>query len=327
MPDPTVSVILAVLDEAAHIDDVLFTLANQDYPAIVEIVVADGGSSDGTRDLLDAWSSRDGRIRVIDNPHRRQSPGLNAAAEAATGRYLIRADGHTEYAGDYVSRSIAVAEETGGAAGGPMNPVGLDSFERAVAAVMKTRWLMPARFHHATMRQEVDTVYLGAFRRNEFLAVGGFRAFPSGAGEDPDFYFRWRASGRKVYVDPAIRSQYRPRSTLRGLAKQYFRYGMAKAEMAWVNGRLPSWRPLAPIALVLGLGIAGLAAVAGSPVALGAILAGWLLFLFAVAFGRRSGPLFVVVAATMQLTYGAGAIVGFLSPWRLRDLRSRPERA
>ena len=116
-----------------------------------------------------------------------------------------------------------------------MNPVGTNPFGRVVAAAMNSRLTMgPARFHHADRREEVDTVYLGAFPREDFLQLGGFRAFPSGAAEDADFYHRWNRTGRTVVVDPVIHSEYTPRQDPKALWNQYLRYGLGKSEMLWV---------------------------------------------------------------------------------------------
>ena len=182
----------------------------------------------------------------------------------------------------------------------------------------------PARFHHASDREEVDTVYLGAFPRTDFLSIGGFRAFPSGSSEDADFYYRWRESGRRVFVDPGIVSRYAPRDRPGPLWRQYFRYGLGKAEMLWANGRFPSHRPLAPALLVGGLGalgaygavrrrwlppVAGMAAWAG--------LLGWV--------GVRSpepAPRVMAAAGTMHVPYGLGTAWGLVrGPGSVRHLR------
>ncbi|MGH8952397.1 MAG: glycosyltransferase family 2 protein, partial [Acidimicrobiia bacterium] len=295
----SVSVILPVLDEVETIDDVLGDLLAQDYQGPVEIVVADGGSSDGTVEKLKSWEGGEPRVKVVGNSMRKQSFGLNLAAEEASGSVLIRADGHSRYTPDYVSRSVSALDELGGAVGGPMTPAGATSFGRAVAAAMNSPLTMgPGRFHHATVREEVDTVYLGAFTKADFQEVEGFRAFPSGSSEDADFYFRWRRSGRRVHVDPAIVSEYRPRDHPGRLWRQYFNYGLGKAEMLWLNGRLPSTRPLAPMLLILGLAATlVLGAVTGVWWPFLAAVAGWVLLLIWVALRSDASPLGVVAAA------------------------------
>ncbi len=322
---PHVTIILPVLDERAHIEETMSDLLTQDYPGEFDLVVADGGSTDGTREYLKAMMAGDERVRLIDNPRRRQAHGLNDAASVARGEVLVRADGHTRYAPDYVLRSVEGVVELGGAVGGRMNPVGHDSFSRAVAAAMNSPLTMgPGRFHHAVAREEVDTVYLGAFRRDEFLEIEGIRSFPSGSSEDADFYYRWRQSGRKVFVDPAIRSTYAPRNRIGELWRQYWRYGQGKSEMLWVNGRFPSWRPLAPLALVLALlvglgwGLAG-----GSWLPVGAVLVAWTLVLASVGAreGRTAGTV-MVAAAVMHLAYGLGGLWGLIrGPFPVRYLK------
>lgn len=318
---PSVSVIMAVLDEAEHIDAVMADLTGQDYPGKYEIVVADGGSTDGTREALASWAERDPRVKVVDNPRRRQAYGLNLAADVASGEYLVRADGHTQFAPDYVRASVEVALETGGAAGGRMYPEGRGRFSRAVAAAMLSPLTMgPGRFHHAVTREEVDTVYLGAFPRERFLELGGLRAFPSGTSEDADFYFRWRREGGKVFVDPSIVSRYTPRDRPGALWRQYFRYGMGKAEMLWANGRLPSWRPLAPLGLLLGL-VGGVVAwaVFGLWWPLPILLMSWTLVVGygALASDARTSLLFVA-AGIMHLAYGFGMVWGLVR-FRMRS--------
>ncbi len=322
---PSVTVILPVLNEARHIDEVISDLLRQDYEGRLEVIVADGGSTDGTREKVLAVAHGDSRVRVIENPETRQAFGLNRAAAAANGEILVRADGHTRFAPDYVRTSVRVLEEIGGAVGGRMSPLGRTPFGEAVAAAMESPLTMgPGRFHHATKREEVDTVYLGAFRREDFEVLGGFRSFPSGSSEDADFYYRWRRSGRRVHVDPWIVSSYTPRDSARSLWRQYFGYGQGKAEMLWVNGELPSPRPLAPMVLVLGLLVlAGVGLITAVWWPLLAAVAGWLLLLIWVAL-RREGSSFRVVAAAgiMHLAYGVGMVWGLVrGPGPVRHLR------
>ncbi len=315
MPPP-VTVILPVLDEADHIDACLESLTTQEYDGELTIVAAEGGSVDGTPQRLAAWQRRWPGLTVVDNPERVQSAGLNLAAAAAPGEILVRADAHTAYASDYVRRSVEVLLGSGAVAvGGPMRPEGRGAFGRAVAIAMQSKLATgPGKFHHEAEAGPVDTVYLGAFRRADFARLGGFRTFPSGSGEDADLYHRWRRQGGTVLLDPSIRSTYRPRETPAALARQHLRYGHVKGELLYVNGTWPSWRPLAPLVLVVGLAATALLAVVTPwwwPFA--ALLALWLAALLVVAVpAGRLAPAVLLAAAIMHLAYGAGLVWGLL---------------
>ncbi len=323
---PTVTLILPVFNEIATVDETLRSLVDQDYAGSLEIIVADGGSTDGTLERLQDWRVAVPRLRVIHNEGRVQSFGLNEAGAVSNADLLVRADAHTRYAPDYVSRSVETVLETGAAAGGRMNPVGTNRFGRAVAAAMNSPLTMgPARFHHADRREEVDTVYLGAFPRSDFLELGGFRAFPSGAVEDADFYQRWRHTGRTVVVDPVIHSEYTPRDNPRSLWSQYYRYGLGKAEMLWVNGRFPSARPLAPVILIVGLGATALLGViAGVWWPLLVTIGAWLAVVGTVALRSGESIRRVMAAAMiMHASYGVGVLYGIIrGPGAVRHLRS-----
>ena len=316
---PPVAVLLPVLNEAGAIDECLASLAAQDYPGSWSLIVAEGGSTDGTRGILEGWRNRLPGLTVVENPLQLQSHGLNRAAEAATAEFLVRVDAHSSYAPDYLRRSIeALLSSEAVAAGGGLRPEGLSPFGRAVAVAMASPLAIgPGKFHHPAERGAADTVYLGAFRRNDFTAIGGYRAFPSGVAEDPDLYFRWRQQGRLVLLDPAIRSTYRPRETPRSLARQFRRYGLGKADMLAINGRWPSWRPLAPLVLVAGLILTlPLLAVEGIRWVFWGLLGSWLAALAAemVRFARTPDEWWrsIAAAAIMHLGYGVGLLQGLL---------------
>jgi succinoglycan biosynthesis protein ExoA len=332
MAYPSVSVLLPVYNEVGYIDECLASLSAQDYPGQWEVLVAEGGSTDGTRDRLEGWATRWERLRMIDNPRRVQSHGLNLAAEMASGEVVVRADAHTTYAPDFVRRSVELLLSSDAVAvGGLMRPEGLTPFGRAVALAMSSPLgVGPGRFHYSDHRQEADTAYLPAFRRADFLAAGGYREFPSGAGEDAELHHRWRRSGRKILLDPSIRSTYRPRETPVALWRQFFNYGRSKAEMLYVNGMLPAWRPLAPLALVLGLATTGIVTLAWRRSwPLLAVLATWGIVIGAAAIrpGRRLSLILgaALAVAVMHLAYGMGLLAGLLrGPRRVSKLRAAP---
>jgi glycosyltransferase involved in cell wall biosynthesis len=245
-----VSVLLPTLNERAFIHDCLESLARQDHPP-VEILVLDGGSTDGTREIAAGWGEP---VRVVDNPRVTAAAALNVGLGEAKGDVIVRADAHSLYAPDYVGRCVAVLAESGATnVGGPMRPVGLTRFAQAVAAVTSSPFgVGPGRFHYAERQEDVDTVYLGCWRTETLERLGGWDETELQWGaEDHELNFRITSAGGRIVVDPSIRSWYFARDAPRALWRQYFNYGLGKASTLTKHRRLPSWRPLAPAALVL----------------------------------------------------------------------------
>lgn len=248
--NPPITLILPTLNEKAHIRECLDSLLGQDYDNIVSILVIDGGSTDGTREIVNAEG---GIVRLIENPRVTAAAAMNIGiAECATDRF-VRVDAHTLYATDYVSRSVATWLETNAeVVGGPMRPVGTTPFGKAVAAVTTSPLgVGPGRFHYSEKLEEVETVYLGIFDKAFVQKVGGYdETTLQWAAEDQELNFRIRKAGGRIILDPRIRSTYFPRSTPKALARQYHNYGMCKASTLKKHRVLPYWRPLAPALLV-----------------------------------------------------------------------------
>lgn len=247
---PTVSIVLPTLNERDYIYDCICSLAGQDYPTVSEILVIDGGSSDGTREIAERWG---GKVRLIDNPRVTAAAAMNIGIQAATGDYVVRADAHTLYAPDYVSRCITNHRSRAvDNVGGVMRPVGTTRFGRAVAAVTQSRFgVGPGAFHYTNTPQEADTVYLGSWRRKTLVDLGGYdESALQWAAEDQECNLRLRQRGGIIWIDPQIKSWYFPRETARALWRQYGNYGVAKASTLAKHRTLPSYRPLVPSAFV-----------------------------------------------------------------------------
>ncbi len=258
---PSVSIILPTLNERPFIRDCLDSLLNQDYRAIAAILVVDGGSSDGTR----AIAAQSGHpVRVVDNPGVTAAAAMNVGLAASPTDLVVRADAHTLYERDYVSRSVETHLASGADwVGGPMRAVGRNMFGRAVAAVTTSRaGVGPGRFHYARTAQDVETVYLGLFDRRIVWEVGGYdQTALQWAAEDQELAFRLRRARRRIRLDPRIRSWYFPRDTPHALWRQYYNYGICKASTLRKHRTLPYWRPMAPALLVAAAAAGLLAAV------------------------------------------------------------------
>jgi hypothetical protein len=204
-------------------------------------------------------------VRLVDNPRVTAAAAMNLGIASAAEEVIVRVDAHAVYDTDFVARSVQALTESGaGVVGGPMRPIGRTAFGRAVAAVTSSPFGMgPGRFHYATDAQDVETVWLGTYRRSTVTDVGGYDETDlQWAAEDQELNYRLRRAGHRIRLDPSIRSSYFPRQRLRALWDQYVNYGLCKASTLKKHRTLPYWRPLAPAAMVAGAVVAGVVGLA-----------------------------------------------------------------
>ncbi len=264
-PEPTISVLLPILNEERTIKRCLDAIRAQDYPTNkLEILVIDGGSTDETLELVQQCAERDSRMRLLANPERLQAHALNVGIAAANGEIIVRVDGHTLIAPDYVRQCVRLLHELADQGvvnvGGLMRPIGETPVGCAIAAAGSSAFGVPTAFHHSAQAQFVDTVYLGAWPRALFAQIGSFNPAVN-VNEDYEFNFRTRQAGGKLYLSPDIHSTYFCRQTYRELARQYFRYGRQKVEMLRRYPTSLKIRHLAApvfVATLVGLPILGL---------------------------------------------------------------------
>lgn len=317
---PFVSIVLPIRNEIAQIEECLGRLQRQTYPRErMEILVADGMSEDGTREVLARMGGIDPRIRVVDNPGRIVPTGLNAAIRACRGEVVVRIDGHTVIQPDYVAQAVDALERTrADVVGGNMTARGSGAFGRAVALATSTPMgVGGSRFHYAAAEEPAESAYMGTFRRDVFERVG---MFDEGLvrNQDDEFNYRVRKSGGNVFLVPSMRSVYSPRETPALLFKQYFQYGYYKVRVAWLHPEMMRPRHAAPSAFV-GL-LTFLAVASPFSAAAAATLAGILLVhaATAAAFAARDGSRdpaawALVPPATLVLHFAYGT--GFLAGW------------
>ncbi len=257
MPDhttePRVTVIMPIRNEEAFIARSLGAVLAQDYPADrLDVLIADGMSDDQTVAIIQSLPGAE-RVRVVPNPGRIQAAGMNVAIPQARGDIIIRVDGHTIIAPDYVRQCVQALQTTGAHnVGGAMDPVGITPTGKALALAGKSPFAVPSAFHVSQRAQYTDTVYLGAWPRQVFAQVGGYNEHV-GVNEDYELNYRIRKAGGKVYFTPAIRSRYFGRQTFGALARQYFRYGRSKVMVLRDHPASVRWRQLVAPAFVAGL--------------------------------------------------------------------------
>ncbi|HVU11789.1 MAG TPA: glycosyltransferase family 2 protein [Phototrophicaceae bacterium] len=250
MQTPLVTVIMPVRNEAEWIARSVGAVLAQDYPPEqVEILLADGCSDDQTVSIVQGLRDAS-RVRVLANPQRIQSAGLNRALAAASGDVIVRVDGHTVIAPDYLRCCVETLRLTGAeCVGGSIEPVGLTTMGRIIAAASKSPFAVPTIFRVSRRSQDVDTVYLGAWPRRVFDA--GLR-FDENliANEDYEFNYRLRHAGGHIFFSTELCSEYHGRQSLPALARQYFRYGFWKPKTLIKHPSSLRLRQLAAPALI-----------------------------------------------------------------------------
>ncbi|NJS39377.1 MAG: glycosyltransferase family 2 protein [Rhodobacteraceae bacterium] len=260
-PSGRIIIVIPTLNEARHIRSVIRTLADSANRLGALIVVVDGGSTDGTPGLVTAEAALDPNVILLNNPRRLQAAAINLAVEAFADRadWLIRVDAHAGYPADYCDELMAEALRTGAdSVVVRMHATGTGFVQRNVAAAQNAffgnggsahRQGGDGRFvahgHHALMR-------LSAFR-----AVGGYDETFS-HNEDAELDQRLTKAGFRIWLTAATAMDYYPRSTLRSLARQYFRFGAGRLATAWKHRGSLSKRhfvliSLAPLAFLATL--------------------------------------------------------------------------
>ncbi|MEX1244597.1 MAG: glycosyltransferase family 2 protein [Thermoanaerobaculia bacterium] len=323
-PLTTVTVVMPVYNESTSIDESLASVLSQDYPEdLVEILIADGGSQDGTVERIGRViaGNPERHIRLLNNPRRTAGAALNLMIREAAGEIVVRVDGHAEIAHDYVRSCVQVLKTSDALnVGGCISTAGFGFMGGAIAAALGSFWGNGgARFRSrpADEAEYVDTVPLGAWRRETFDRLGSFEEWR--VNEDCEFNARILQAGGRILLHPRIKATYFSRRSLRSLAQQYFQYGRLKCRVIACHPRQLRVRQVVPLAFVLMLLAVFLTerlTRTNTPLLLIASIG----YLFTIGIAsvpaafraRQPGYTLALPAvfATLHLSYGIGALLG-----------------
>jgi glycosyltransferase involved in cell wall biosynthesis len=299
----------------------------------LEILVADGCSTDGTREILKRLEAEDSRIHIIDNPAGIVSSGLNAAISVARGTVIMRMDAHTTYARDYIHQCVILLRETGvDNVGGPALTCAEGYVQRTIAAAYHSRFAVGgARFHDPQAEGYVDTVPYGCWRREIFERIGFFDE-ELVRNQDDEFNLRLTRAGGKIWQSPRIKSWYHTRGSLRDLFRQYRQYGYWKVRVIQKHKLPASFRHVVPGGFLLALMSLPAASFWWFPAIWGWL--GLVVLYLACNFGaslvtaRKNGwrllPLLPVVFAAYHFGYGLGFLRGV---WDFVVVGQRPHKS
>ncbi|CAM5402909.1 glycosyltransferase family 2 protein [Streptomyces pseudogriseolus] len=309
---PAVSVIMPVLNEERHLRGAVRAILAQEYAGEMEVVIALGPSTDRTDEIAAELVAEDPRVHTVPNPTGRTPAALNAAIKASRHPIVVRVDGHGMLSPNYIATAVRLLEETGAQnVGGIMHAEGENDWERAVAAAMTSKiGVGNAAFHTGGEAGPAETVYLGVFRREALERQGGYNVEFIRA-QDWELNFRIREAGGLIWFSPELRVSYRPRPSVRALAKQYKDYGRWRHVVARYHAGSINLRYLAPPAAVCAIAAGIVVGAALTPLGF-VIPGGYLAAIVAGSIPAGKGlPLkarlqIPVALATMHMSWGWG---------------------
>ena len=324
-----VSIIIPCYNEQATIGLLLDALDSQTYAhERMEVVIADGGSTDDTIAVIQAWRAEhpDLNIKVLDKPTSSIPSALNAAINASSGEIILRLDAHTRPHHEYVARSVNALEEGYGQnVGGvwQIEPGSENWIARGIAAAAgHPIGVGGARYRYTDQSAYVDTVPFGAFYRKLLDQIGMFDETLL-TNEDYEFNTRIRQAGHQVWLDPQIHSVYFARKDLKALARQYWRYGYWKWQMLRRYPKTIRPRQALPPLFVLGLVTLGLLSLFFQTALWGLLAVSGIYALILLLVGAQLAvknnalPFLIGVPlaiATMHFTWGSGFLWSIIHP-------------
>jgi succinoglycan biosynthesis protein ExoA len=332
---------MPVRNEASFIERSVGSVLSQDYPPErMEILIADGISSDATRQIISGLQQQHGNIKIVDNPGKIVATGLNAALRQAKGEIIVRVDGHCEIAPNYIRRCVShLVNDKVEAVGGPVETIGESYIARVIAAAMSSRFgVGGSAFRVATSEtQFTDTVAFPAYTRAVIDRGGPFDE-ELVRNQDDEYNYRLRKLGVKILLASDVASRYYSRATLPRLGSQYFQYGYWKVRVMQKHPRQMRLRQFAPPLFVAALLVALLLLpiLPAAAYLLGFIAGAYSAAVIAAAIlsagknGWQLLPLLPIAFAILHLAYGSGFLIGLLrfwNRWRAGESQLQPRAA
>ncbi|MBR2578885.1 MAG: glycosyltransferase family 2 protein [Clostridia bacterium] len=324
----TVSVVVPILNEEKYIKKCLDSLLEQDYPKEkMEILLVDGGSTDGTPDIVAQYTQEYTYMKTVENPKKTVQYAMNVGIENASGYYIVRMDAHAEYANDYISKCVEYSEKTGAEnVGGTTVVRGKSLVQKIIAASYHSPFALGGSRHYdESYEGYADTVAWGTFKRETLLKLGMYdERLPR--SEDDDLNFRITESGGKIFVTPKIRSIYYPKDSFSKLFRQYFEYGKWKVAVIKKHKKPSRIAHLVPMAFVAFIVLFGMLSFAFPIVAKAFCGIMALYFLLDAYFSFRSKHIqgfsnklgLMYAHLVLHISYGLGFWAGIFKFWNYK---------
>lgn len=324
------SVICPIYNEEKYIGKCIESIVAQDFPKNqLEVIFADGMSTDRTRGIVAEYAAKYPWIRLIDNPDRIVPPALNKAIEASHGDVIMRLDAHAKYPNNYFSEltcqlKLLKADNVGAVC--VTLPTNDTATARAIACVLSSKFGMGNSSFRVGIDKVtlVDTVPFGCWPRSVFDRIGLFDPDLI-RNQDDEFNGRLIKSGGKIYLLPHVKVKYFARDKISKTVKMFYQYGLFKPLVNKKLGAPATVRQFIPLALVLGIVFGLIISLLWEPFWI-PYLAGIILYIgLSLFFSLKSSRDFKQIFTqswtyiAVHVSYGIGYIVGI---WKLLTKRS-----
>jgi glycosyltransferase involved in cell wall biosynthesis len=320
---PMVTVIIPCRNEADFIKKCVRSILDCDYDReMLEVIVVDGISTDGTREVIEQISGEDDRLLLLDNPRKIVPTAMNIGIKRARGEIIIRVDGHAEVSRSFVRQSVDILTSKAElwCVGGPIETISTTYVGRAIAAAMSSPvGVGNAMFRLGNYEGYVDTLAFGAYRRWVFDKIGLFDEELL-RNQDDDLNLRLIMNGGKIFMTPKIKSRYYSRTSLGKLWRQYFQYGFWRIRTLQKHKRAATLRQIVPLLFVSSLIVLAVGGIV-SKIFWCIFAATLLLYALALVYGsidvgKQAGWKYALLApvvfAILHFGYGFGCLWGIV---------------
>ncbi len=318
-----VSILIPCRNEADFIEQCIRSVLSNDYPSdYYEVLLLDGMSDDGTREIIEQIEKESPNVRLLDNPQKVVGPAMNIGIAAAKGDIIIRIDGHAEVPSDFISKNIQylVDAKEAWCVGGPIKTIGTNFMGTAIAAAMSSPvGVGNAMFRLGNYEGYVDTIAFGAYWKWVFDKIGLFDE-QLVRNQDDELNMRLVLAGGKIFMTPQIHSTYYSRGSIPKLWRQYFQYGFWRIRTMQKHKRPATIRQVIPLGFVLSILMLGLGSFFFRPIlylfGLELLLYGLGVLAGAVHVGMKSGfacgLLAPLIFFILHFAYGIGSLWGII---------------